>query len=151
MTDTEKSAATLLSFTIDAKTAQLVKLESLDASGASHELSESEKATLAKEMGEEGIGEILEEAFEAGIACVLGDSERQSKARESAEDAELRHLLLAPLIAATAAKRLLQPDVLHRAILETLVHDSMKQAGTTGENRPAGGVSGDGGAPSRTN
>jgi len=151
MTDTDKSAATLFSFIIDSRTAQLVKLESLDASGAGHELSEGEKLNLAKALGDEGIGEILEEAFEAGIACVLGDGDRRPKSQESAEDAELRHLLLEPLIAGTSAKRLLQPDVLHRAILETLIHDSIKQTAAARDSRPTSGVPADDGASSRTN
>ena len=54
---TNESAAKLFAFTIDAKTAQIVKFESLDESGARHELSDEEKLSLAKE----GSGDRLEE------------------------------------------------------------------------------------------
>jgi len=150
VSETEKTAATLLSFTIDTETAQIVRLESVDANGGSHELSEDEKLNLAKEVGEEGIGEMLEEAFEAGIECVLGNGTHTRASQESAEEAELRHLLLAPLIANTSAKRLLQPGVLHRAILETLVHESIKGIGTTGRSNTAEGQSAEGGTSSGT-
>jgi len=148
--ETEKSSATLVSFTIDTETAQIVRLESVDSNGGSHELSEDEKLNLAREVGEEGVGEMLEQAFEAGIECVLGNGAHTRASRESAEEAELRHLLLAPLIADTPAKRLLQPRVLHRAILETLVHESMKGIGAKGRSNPAEGQSAEGGTSSGT-
>jgi hypothetical protein len=125
-THIDESGARLFSFTIDANTAQIVKFESLDASGARHELSDEEKANLVKEAGEENLEEALEEAFEAGIACVLGGGNKHEKTEESDEDAELRHLLLAPLMEHSAAKHLLQREFLHRAILDTLIQHSMK-------------------------
>ena len=39
-----------------------------------------------------------EEAFEAGIDCVLGGDDSTSETEESAQHAELRHVLVAPLI-----------------------------------------------------
>src|SRR5262245_27225675 len=92
------SAGKLFTFTIDANTAQVVKLETLDASGARHELSEEEKASLAKATNGGDLREFVEKAFEAGIACVLGEDQHQQKADEPADEAELRHLLLTPLI-----------------------------------------------------
>jgi len=127
MTNSE-SANQFYTFTIDANTAQIVKLESLDANGARHELSEEEKAHLAQEGGEDGVAHVLEQAFEAGIACVLGDGFNQDRISESAEDAELRRLLLQPLIEHSAAKRLLKREVLNRAILATLIELSAKPA-----------------------
>jgi len=148
MTDTQAHAAALLSFTIDTRTAQIVKLQSLDVEGAAHELSEDEKATLAGSLGKDGVDDILEQAFEAGIACVLGNGGKGLQSRESDQDAEVRRLLLAPLIAASAAKRFLQPEVVHRAILETLIHDSMKQPP---EGEGAAQPPSDEGASPRTN
>jgi hypothetical protein len=124
MADSDQSAGKLIAFTIDANTAQIVKLESLDATGARHELSDEEKASFVHE-GAGKLEDVLEQAFEAGIDCVLGDGARD-EAEESQEDAKLRHLLLTPLLEHSAARRLLQPEVLHRAILETLVQHSMK-------------------------
>jgi hypothetical protein len=129
MTDTEESAGKLFTITIDANTAQIVRLESQDATGSRHELSDEEKASLAQEAqegGEDRLEDVLEQAFEAGIACVLGGAAGQDKAQESAEDAELRHLLLTPLIEHSPARHLLRPDVLNRAILATLIEHSTK-------------------------
>jgi hypothetical protein len=134
-----ESTAKFFAFTMDANTAQIVKLESLDASGASHELSEDEKASLARATSKEGLEEVLEQAFEAGIACVLGGEFAEDKAKESEEDAELRHLLLKPLIEHSAAKELMKREVLNRAILETLIEHSMKARPASAE----GGRSGD--------
>lgn len=129
-----EAPAMFLAFTIDASTAQIVKLVSLDASGASHELSEDEKASLATAASKDRLEGVLEQAFEAGIACAMGEGVAddlaedvaEDKAKESEDDAELRHLLLKPLIEHSAAKDLMKPEVLNRAILETLIEQSMK-------------------------
>jgi hypothetical protein len=122
---TRESEAKLFAFTVDAETAQIVKFESLDASGARHELSDNEKVSLAREGSGDGLEELVEQAFEAGIACVLGE-EGRSHTEESEEDAELRHLLLTPLIERSLAKHLLQGEVLNRALLGTLIQHSIK-------------------------
>lgn len=124
MADNDQTAGKLIAFTIDTSTAQIVKLESLDTAGDRHELTDDEKASLVHE-GTGKLEDVLEQAFEAGIDCVLGEG-AQDGAEESQGEAKLRHLLLTPLIEHSAAKRLLQPEVLHRAILETLVQHSMK-------------------------
>src|SRR5215831_16111739 len=64
MTEITPPAGKLFTFTIDASTAQVVKLESEDASGARHELSDEEKASLARE-GSEDLEELVARAFEA--------------------------------------------------------------------------------------
>ena len=139
MTDTEESAGKFFTFTIDANTGQIVRLESLDATGTRHELSDEEKASLAQEGSEDRLEDVLEQAFEAGIACVLGGGAGQDKAQESAEDAELRHLLLTPLIEHSPARHLLRPDVLNRAILATLIEHSTKPLDAAPEGGPAQG------------
>src|ERR1700740_173698 len=48
MTEIAQPAGKLFAFTIDASTAQVVKLETLDASGTRHELSDEEAASLAQ-------------------------------------------------------------------------------------------------------
>jgi hypothetical protein len=123
MNEVSESATELFAFTIDAKTGQVVKLEGLDASGARHELTEEEKAGLAKIAKNTGLEEVVEQAFEAGIACVLGGEVGQDA--ESVEDAELRHMLLAPLIEHSAARHLMQRDVLNRVVLDTLIGHSV--------------------------
>jgi hypothetical protein len=149
MAEIAPSAMKLFAFTIDANTAQIVKLETLDASGARHELSEEEKASL-REGTEGGLEEFVERAFEAGIACVLGSGEGQDKVDESAEEAELRHLLLTPLIEHSAARRLMQREALSRAILGTLIQHATKEPAAA-ESSPATGTPSERAASARAN
>ena len=114
----------LLTFTIQARTGQIVKIESVDSTGVRHELSDEEKTNLAKQKSKATLEDMLEQAFEAGIACVLGDADGEDGAPESAKDADLRRLLLRPLIEEGAAKRLLQRDILSRAMLTTLIQNA---------------------------
>jgi hypothetical protein len=117
-------ASDLLTLTIDAKTGHIVKIESVDSTGAHHELSDEEKANLAKERGKATVEAIIEQAFEAGVACVLGGADGEDDPPESAKDADIRRLLLRPLIEDSPAKRLMQRDTLSRAILATLIQSS---------------------------
>lgn len=117
-------AASLLSFTIDPNTAQIVKLESLDARGERHELSDDEKVSLLRRDGERTLERVVERAFEAGIACVL-DGRTERNDTESLEDVELTHRLLTPLIERSAAKELLARDALDRAMLDTLIEHAI--------------------------
>lgn len=133
------SAAQLLTFTIDAKTGQIVKFESLDESGVRHEVSDEEKANLARAGVGDKLEEIVEQAFEAGIACVLGGGDK-AQTQESEEDAELRHLLLLPLIEHSMARRLMQGEVLNRAILGTLIQHSMKAGADSATSGAAAGL-----------
>ncbi len=133
------SAHRLFAFTIDASTAQVVKLETLDPSGARRELSDAEKASLAQSAAEEGLEEFVEEAFEAGIACVLGDAEGRQRSHEPAEEAELRHLLLAPLIEHSPVKRLMQREALNRAILGTLLQRAVNRSSADAETPSTAG------------
>src|SRR6516164_4149245 len=63
----------LLLVTIQAKTGEIVKVESADSSGSRHELNDQDKAGLGKEAAKATLERLVEEAFEAGIACMLGD------------------------------------------------------------------------------
>jgi|GEM_PF-1264618 len=150
-TEIAQSAGTLFAFTIDANTAQVVKLEALDASGARRELSDEEKASLAQPAAGERLEEFVEKAFEAGIACVLGEDGEQQKTDEPAEEAELRHLLLAPLIEHSPVKRLMQREALNRAILGTLLQRAMKKSPADAESAPPAGPQPDRAAPARAN
>ena len=150
MTEITPPAGKLFTFTIDASTAQVVKLESEDASGARHELSDEEKASLAQAGTEGSLEQLVERAFEAGIDCVLGDGEREDRADEPADEAELRHLLLTPLIEHSPARRLMQREALSRAILGTLIQHATK-APAAAESSPATGLQSDRAAPARAN
>src|SRR6516165_600712 len=87
----------LLNVTIHAKTGQIVKIERVNGPRAHHELTAEEKASLANEAGRASLEAIIEQAFEAGIASVLGDDGGdEDDLMESEKDANLRHLLLRP-------------------------------------------------------
>jgi hypothetical protein len=123
----------LLTVTIHAKTGQIVKIERVNGPDALHELSAEEKANLAKEAGRVTLEAIIEQAFEAGLAYGLGDEGDEDDPMESEKDANLRHLLLQPLIENSAAKRLIRRDVLNRAILKTLIdHATGSRPGAQG-------------------
>ena len=128
--DTQQSADDFYSFTIDRTTARVVKVETLDASGARHEVSDQEKASLAT-GGSVPLEVALEEAFAAGIDCILGDEAPPDEAEASAQDAELRHVLVAPLIQQSTANRLMRREVLDRVIFQTLIQHSIKPSNAT--------------------
>lgn len=113
----------LFTFTIDAATAQVIKFETVDASGASHQISDEETRNLAQ-PGSQKLEQALEEAFEAGIDCVLGEEDGQNETKESEKEAELRHTLLTQLIAHSSAKHLLQRETMNRVLLDTLIQQS---------------------------
>jgi len=117
---TTPSGGSLFSFTLDATTGEVVKVETLNAEGTRRKVPERQRKTLARK-GRERVEEVLVEAFEAGIDCVLGDSSEPS---ETDRDAELRHDLVAPLIKRSSASRLLKPESLNLAILGTLMQHS---------------------------
>ena len=137
ITESAPAAGKLFAFTIDASTAQVVKLETLDESGARHELSDEEAASLMQAGAEEGLEQFVERAFEAGIACVLGEEDSQYRSEEPAEEAELRQLLLTPLIEHSPVKRLMQREALNRAILGTLLQRAMKRVPEDAASAPA--------------
>jgi hypothetical protein len=126
----------LLSLTINAETGQIVKLETVDSGGTRRELSEEQKARMAQEKGEDTLEALIEEAFEAGIASVLGGSAQFSPS-ESEEEEELRHLLLRPLIERSPAKHLMKFDTLTRATLGTLLRHHMGHHARDAESRPS--------------
>ena len=123
----------LLTVTIHAKTGQIVKIEGVDSAGRQYELSDEEKTNLAREKSKATLEDIIEQAFEAGIACVLGDEDGKDDSPESAKDADLRRLLLRPLIEDGAAERLMQRDLLNRAMLTTLIQNSTSSRPGPGE------------------
>jgi len=149
MTEVDQSGGKFFTVTIDGSTGQVVKFETLDASGIPHELSDEEKKSLAQE-GSERLEQALEEAFEAGIDCVLGENGHDGT-EESEQDAQLRHLLLTPLIKDSPAKRLLQREVLGRAILGTLIQHSMKPMSAASAGSPSAGLESDRTAATRAN
>jgi len=127
----------LLSLTINPETAAIVRLEGVDGSGARHELSKEQTAKLAQLYGEGTLQALIEDAFEAGIASVLGDGAGEFGTSESKDEAELRHLLLKPLIERSAARHLMKRATLARATLASLLRHSVEPAPRPGATRPS--------------
>jgi hypothetical protein len=138
----------LVAFTIDGNSGRIVKVEKVDSTGARRDLSDEDAASLAKGRTVPTLEAIIEQAFEAGIACVLGDDAEQDEGQESKDDAALSRLLLMPLMERTPAHGLQQPEVLGKAILASAIEQttsnrrgespvSPKQAkGSTAKSRP---------------
>ena len=112
--------APLLAFTVDTSTGHIVRVERVDSSGTRQELSAEEKAQLAKDNGK-ALNGLIEQAFEAGIACVLEARGGEQEPPESEEEARLRHLLLQPLIEDSTAKDLIQRNVPSQVVLDMLI------------------------------
>jgi hypothetical protein len=130
--------AGLITATIEAATGRIVDVRSIDDAGASSELTTDRRATLSEQSGGATLEDLFEQAFEAGIACVLGeDTEADAEAGESEEDAALRHQILQPMIEHSAARRLLQQEVLGRAIVRTLIQKSAARGADAPSPSPA--------------
>ena len=117
-----------LAFTLDGTTGEVVKLETVDPSGHRHELSQSEKVELEKQTPAANLESLLEQAFEAGLACVLGEEDEKESLSETADEADLRRILLKPLMEGGSAARMMQREVLRQAIVRTMIQDIIKQA-----------------------
>ena len=114
----------LVAFTIDADSGRIVKVEKVDSTGARRDLSDEDAASLTKARTVPTLETIIEQAFEAGIACALGDGVEQDVGQESKDDTVLRRLLLLPLMERTPAHGLQQPEVLGKAILASAIEQT---------------------------
>lgn len=126
----QPAPGTLVSFTVEAQTGRIVKVESVDPGGARQELTEEARAALARDQARATVEGVVEQAFEAGIDCVLGAEDED--APESDEDADLRRMLLRSLIQRSAA-RLVERDVLRRAIVGSLIRQAASASETAAE------------------
>lgn len=127
----QTARAEFISFTVEAATGALISVDAVDAAGTRQELSDDQRASLATD-DTPTVESIVERAFEAGIECVLGGEAAEDEA-DDADDADLRRALLRSLIARSAAKRLIQREVLRRAIIVSL----MAEAAGAGASQPA--------------
>lgn len=110
----------LFAFTIDAANGRIVTLERVDSGGARHDLSAEERSRLATTKASATVRRLVEQAFEAGIECVLGESD-EKEPEDSKADSELSHMLLQSLIERSSASHLIESEVLNRAIVGTLI------------------------------
>jgi hypothetical protein len=118
----------LITATIEAATGKIVAVRSMDGGGAPIELTRDRRARLSQQSGDATLEDLFEQAFEAGIASVLGDDAGGVEASESAEDMALRRQILRPMIRNSAARRLMRREVLGRAIVGTLILNGAKGA-----------------------
>ena len=131
---TERPASpNLVSLTLDAATGRIVKIEGMDAAGARRELSEDQRTRLARTEVGATLQGVIEQAFEAGIAYVLGDRAGEEEPPESDDDAELSRMLLQSLIKRSAAERLMHREILSRAMVGTLIEQAAGFSAATSE------------------
>jgi hypothetical protein len=122
---TQTSPPRRLAFTIDATTGEVIKIEGADSAGQHRELSKTERLDLAKERRGGGVEALLDRAFEAGIACLLDDDDREEGESETEEEAGVRQVLLRPLMERTLAAHAMRREVLRQAIVQTLIQDGI--------------------------
>ena len=140
MPDSQPSNGGLITATIEAVTGKIIAVRSIDDAGEPSELTTDRRARLSQQIGEASLEDLFEQAFEAGIASVLGDddTEADAEANESEEDVALRHQILQPMIEHSAARRLIQQEVLGRAIVGTLIRKAAARSpDAAAPSRPA--------------
>ena len=126
----------LFAFTIDASTGQIGGLEKVDGAGARRLLSDQDKASLQASKSWHTLESIVEQAFEAGIACVLGNGDDKDEAQELEGEAEVRRTLLLPLMERSRAMTLLHRGVLGQAILATALQQATEPHAPEAEGAP---------------
>jgi hypothetical protein len=100
--------------TINTPTGKIVNVEKIDKAGKHHEIDEEEWATLVGDEAED-IDVALEEAFEAGIAAVLGEEVEDEG--EDDEERTLRRFLIGRLL----HRRSVQRRILQRVLATRLL------------------------------
>jgi hypothetical protein len=125
----------LVVVTLRAADGSVVKIEAVEPDGSRHELSASDTPRLLGERPKPTLEHLVQEAFEAGIACVLDEAAEASvdeASGESAEEVDLHDALLGSLIEHSPARHLLRREVLGSAMLGTIIREAA-------EDRPAAG------------
>jgi hypothetical protein len=125
MPDSPSPRSGLITATIEAATGKVIDVRSIDEAGEAIELTTDRRAKLAKQSGGATLEDLFEQAFEAGIACVLGDEAEDES--ESEDDVVLQRQILRPMIENSAARDLMRRDVLGRAIVATLIEKTIAQ------------------------
>jgi hypothetical protein len=126
----------LFAFTIDAGTGQIAGLEKVDSAGARRVLSDQDRATLQAIKSWDTLESIVEQAFEAGIACVLGNGDDKDEAKELEGEPEVRRTLLLPLMERSRTTALLHRGVLGQAILATALQQATTPCASEAEGTP---------------
>ena len=123
-----ESAEALVVVTLRASDGSILKIEAVEPDATRHELSPAEAARLLGDGPKATVEGLVHEAFEAGIAYVLDDNRSgaatDEASGESQEETALHDELLDSLIARSAAKRILQREILNSALLGTIISEA---------------------------
>ncbi|MBV9994338.1 MAG: hypothetical protein JO127_03900 [Caulobacteraceae bacterium] len=123
-----KPAEALVLVTLKAADGSIVKIETVNPDGSERQLSPRRAKQLLGERLNSTLHGLVQQAFEAGIACVLDErtfaGRAEEDAGESEEEADLHDLLLDSLIERTPAKQLLRREVLNSAMLGTIIREA---------------------------
>ena len=119
----------IYSFTVNTADGKILTVERVDPTGQRHPLTADDKRQLATGEPVMPLRHLVEQAFEAGIECVLGEGPAKHDA-ESKEDGELSGILIQTLIEGGKAKELVKNERLHRAALATLIVHAAKDEGS---------------------
>jgi hypothetical protein len=103
-------------FTMRAPRGEVVKVEKIDVGGNRHELSKEEIAGFVGKNEVSEIEDALDEAFEAGICCLLDPRSEVEERPETGDEVALRRELLTLIIGAGVRRRL-QRRIVQRLIL----------------------------------
>jgi hypothetical protein len=111
--------------TFNAAMGEIVKVEKVDKAGKRQELTEEECAKLAGQDEVEEIEGALEEAFEAGVAVVLGDEDAEDY---DDEERAFRQLLIGGFLERHPLRhRLVHQLLLRRLLLRRLLKRALRQ------------------------
>lgn len=102
--------------TISAAMGKIVKIEKVDKAGKRQEIAVEELETLVGEDEVEDIETALEEAFEAGVAVVLGEEYEDDEGTEDDEERAIRQLLIGGLLRRSVRRRILQRMLVSRLL-----------------------------------
>ena len=125
-TAADKPTPGLYSFTVDTASGHVVTIEKVEGD-TRHLLSAEERLHLAKAYGGQPLRRLVEQIFEAGIGCVLGDL-AEAESSESRQDSELSGLLLQTLIKGSKARELVEGEMLERSFIGALFSEGAAPA-----------------------
>jgi hypothetical protein len=114
--------------TFNAAMGEIVKVEKVDKAGNHEELTEKECVKLAGQDEVEEIEAALEEAFEAGVAVMLGDEQEEYAEDYDDEERAVRQLLIGRILERHPVRlRLLHQLLVRRLLLRQFLKRALRQ------------------------
>jgi hypothetical protein len=117
--------------TIQGPRGRIVKVERVDKSGKRQDLVEEEWTRLVGRDEVEEIEAALEEAFEAGVAAVLGEEYEDGEGYENDDESTLRRFLVGGLLRRSVRRRILE-----RLLLSRMLRGGTPEAGFSSRSKP---------------